>query len=512
MRCWQSVVDIREFIGLLCHSRGDFAGKPFVLQPWQDEYLDRLLNTTRDDGLRQYRRSLLALPRKNGKTALAAAIGLYMTFCDDEGAEVIVAAGDRSQASLLHTAAKQFLESCPGLAKRAKVYRNSIVVPERNASMICISSEAGTKHGYNPSCALIDEYHVFPDRELVDVLETGMGARSQPLTIYITTAGTDMQGPCYKDWQYALKVRDGVLKDEAFLPCVFAAEPADDPFVEATWKAANPNYGVTLKPDYFHQMAERAKKSGSEEVVFRTLHLNQWVSSSERWLRHGSFDACGGPLRPTAGRPCWCGLDLASTYDTTAFVAVWPDADGTYDVFAHFFIPGDNARQREQQDRVPYVTEWSKKTTDGGPFVTLTDGDITDYDVVRDYILAFCEQNVVKGIAIDRWNAVHLTTQLVAESIEVKPFGQGFASMSSPAKLLEAAVISGKLRHAGNPVLRWQASNATVKTDDAGNIKVSKKNASSTARVDGIVALIMALGIASAETHGPEEEPSILLI
>ena len=506
------MVDIRDFVGLLRHSRGDFAGQPFTLERWQAEYFDRLLNTKREDGLRQYRRSLLALSRKNGKTQMAAALGLYMAFCDDMGAEVIVAAGDRSQASLLHTAAKQLLESNPALARRAKIYRNSIVVPERNASMFCISSEAGTKHGYNPSCVLIDEYHVFPDRELVDVLETGMGARSQPLTVYITTAGTNMQGPCYKDWQYAEKVRDGVIKDNTFLPCIYAAPSDADPFVETTWKAANPNYGITLKPDYFHQMAERAKQSGSEEVVFRTLHLNQWVSSSERWLRHGAFDACGGPLRPTDGRPCWCGLDLASTFDTTAFVAVWPDDDGTYDVHAHFFIPADNAQTRQQQDRVPYVSEWSKKTPEGGPFVQLTDGDITDYDVVRDYILSFCEKNVVKGIAVDRWNAVHITTQLVSEGVDIKPFGQGFASMSAPSKLLETLVIGGKLRHGGNPVLRWQASNVQVKTDDAGNIKPSKKNSSSTGRIDGIVALIMALGIASAETHGPEAEPNILLI
>ena len=506
------MVDIRDFVGLLRHSRGDFAGQPFTLERWQAEYFDRLLNTKREDGLRQYRRSLLALSRKNGKTQMAAALGLYMAFCDDMGAEVIVAAGDRSQASLLHTAAKQLLESNPALARRAKIYRNSIVVPERNASMFCISSEAGTKHGYNPSCVLIDEYHVFPDRELVDVLETGMGARSQPLTVYITTAGTNMNGPCYKDWQYAEKVRDGVIKDNTFLPCIYAAPSDADPFVETTWKAANPNYGITLKPDYFHQMAERAKQSGSEEVVFRTLHLNQWVSSSERWLRHGAFDACGGPLRPTDGRPCWCGLDLASTFDTTAFVAVWPDDDGTYDVHAHFFIPADNAQKRQQQDRVPYVSEWSKKTPEGGPFVQLTDGDITDYDVVRDYILSFCEKNVVKGIAVDRWNAVHITTQLVSEGVDIKPFGQGFASMSAPSKLLETLVIGGKLRHGGNPVLRWQASNVQVKTDDAGNIKPSKKNSSSTGRIDGIVALIMALGIASAETHGPEAEPNILLI
>ena len=500
-----SVVDIREFIALLKHSRGDFAGKQFTLEQWQDDYLNTLLNTKRDDGLRKYRTSLLALPRKNGKTQLAAALGLYMVFCDDIGAEVIVAAGDRSQASLLHTAAKHLLESCPSLARRAKVYRNSIVVPERNASMFCISSEAGTKHGYNPSCVLVDEYHVFPDRELVDVLETGMGARSQPLTIYITTAGTDMQGPCYKDWQRAEKIRDGVLKDDTFLPCIYAAPADADPFIEETWKIANPNYGITLKPDYFHQMATRAKQSASEEVVFRTLHLNQWCNSETKWIRHGAFQANDGPLRPTDGRVAYCGLDLSSTSDTTAFVAIWPDEDGTYDIHCHVFVPEAGADKASKSDRVPY-RQWAK---DG--FVTLTDGDLVDYDVVRDYVLSFCEKNAVRAVAIDRWNATHITTQLVSEGVEVKPFGQGFASLSSPTKLLETLIISKKLRHAGDPVLAWQISNVQVKVDDAGNIKPTKQHSHSTSRIDAAVALIMALGLASGELHGPETDPELVV-
>ena len=498
-------VDIRDFIGLLKHSRGDFAGKPFVLEPWQSEYLDKLFNTKRDDGLRQYRTSLLALPRKNGKSALSAAIGLYMLFCDDVGAEVIVAAGDRSQAALLHTAAKQFVESS-ALSKRCKVYRNSIVLPERNASMICISSEAGTKHGYNPSCVLVDEYHVFPDRELVDVLETGMGARSQPMTIYITTAGTDKRGPCYKDWQRAEKIRDGILKDDTFLPLIFAADQDADPFTEETWQRANPNYGITLKPDYFHQMANRAKQSPSEEVVFRTLHLNQWLNSESRWIRHGAWEANGEAPRPTEGRVAYCGIDLASTTDTTAFVAVWPDDDGTYDVHCKVFIPEDTAEEASKRDRVPYL-QWAK---DG--LVHLTEGDVCDYDTVRNYVLSFCERNSVRAVAIDRYNATHLTTQLVAEGVDVKPFGQGFLSMSAPSKLLETLIIGKRLRHGGNPVLAWQMSNVQIKIDDAGNIKPSKKNASSTARIDASVALIMALGLASAEARGPEEDPQLLVL
>lgn len=502
------MVDIRDFISCLRHSRGEHAGKPFELFPWQADYLDRLFNTRRPDGLRQYRTSLLAIPRKNGKTQLCAAIGLYMLFCDDIGAEVIVAAGDRQQAALLHDAAKQMVESNPTLLSRCKLYRNSIAVPGTNAVMKTISSEAATKHGYNPSCILVDEYHVQKDRELVEVLETATGARQQPLTIFLTTAGYDRTSPCYKTWERAEKIRDGVLKDDTFLPCIYAApsEADVDIFSPDTWRLANPNYGITIKEDYFVQMAAKARESTADEMTFRRLHLNQWTSSEEKFFRIGAWEACSAPLRSTAGRPCYCGLDLASTYDTTAFVAVWPDEDGSYDIQAMFWIPEENADKREKADRVPYA-QWAR---DG--FVRLTEGDICDYDEIRDYILGFCDKNWVKGINVDRWNAVHLMTQLSAEGQVVHPFGQGYGPMNAPTRMLENLVISGRLRHAGNPVLGWQASNVQIKTNDEGLIKPVKKSSHDVGRIDGIVAAVMAFSLASGEIHGPQAEPEILVL
>lgn len=502
------MVDIRDFISCLRHSRGEHAGKPFELFPWQAEYLDKLFNTKRPDGLRQYRTSLLAIPRKNGKTQLCAAIGLFMLFCDDIGAEVIVAAGDRQQAALLHDAAKQMVESNPTLFSRCKLYRNSIAVPGTNAVMKTISSEAATKHGYNPSCILVDEYHVQKDRELVEVLETATGARLQPLTIFLTTAGYDRTSPCYKTWERAEKIRDGVLKDDTFLPCIYAAggDESVDIFSPATWRAANPNFGVTIKEDYFVQMAAKARESTADEMTFRRLHLNQWTSSEEKFFRLGTWEACAKPLRSTTGRPCYCGLDLASTYDTTAFVAVWPDEDGSFDMEAMFWIPEENADRREKADRVPYA-QWAR---DG--FVRLTEGDICDYDEIRDYVLEFCGKNWVKGINVDRWNAVHLMTQLSAEGQVVHPFGQGYGPMNAPTRLLENLAISGRLRHAGNPVLAWQASNVQIKTNDEGLIKPIKKSSHDVGRIDGIVAAVMALSLASGEIHGPQVEPEILVL
>ncbi|NDG19708.1 MAG: terminase large subunit, partial [Betaproteobacteria bacterium] len=342
----------------------------------------------------------------------------------------------------------------------------------------------------------------------VDVLESGMGMRSEPLVIYVTTAGMDRIGPCYDEWQRAIKVRDGLIIDPTFLPCIFAAEDGDDIFAEATWKKANPNYGVTVRREFMEREAALARESVVQEIKFRTLYLNQWVSNgANRYFRTGQFEACGDPLLPTEDRPCYCGLDLSSTSDTTAFVAVWPmmDDEGvtTYDVHCHLFVPEETA----DRDEAPY-RQWER---DG--FVTLTDGSITDYDVVRDYVLSFCEKNAVRGVAIDRWNATHLTTQLMAEGVEVKPYGQGYASMSAPTKMLSALVHGRRLRHGGNPPLTLHVSNMQVKQDDAGNIKPTKSHSHSTARIDGAVALIMCLGISGGEAPPPAgDEPQLMVL
>jgi phage terminase large subunit-like protein len=501
-------VDIREFARLLKHTESPFTGQQFVPQPWQDEYLDKLYNTRRADGRRQYQRSLLALPRKSGKTAMCAVIGAYEGFFGEAGGQILIAAGDRKQASLLFTACSRYIESCPGLLKRCKIYKNSIVMPHLKSTIQFLSSEHKGKHGFNPSLVIVDEYHVQPNRDLVDVLESGMGARAEPLVIYVTTAGMDRVGPCYDEWQRAIKVRDGLIDDPTFLPCVFAAPDDADIFDESTWKVASPNYGVTVRKEFMEREAVLAKESVAQELKFRTLYLNQWCSNgANKFFRTGQFEACSEPLRPAAGRPCYCGLDLSSTQDTTAFAAVWPGLDdsgmpdGTFDAFCHLFIPEANVGRSE----APY-RQWAK---DG--FVTLSEGDVVDYDVVRDYVLRFCEEHAVRGVAIDRWNAAHLITQLVNESVDVKPYGQGYASMSSPTKLLESTVLTQKLRHGGNPPLMLHMSNLQVRQDDAGNIKPTKSNSNSTSRIDGAVALIMALGLASGEVKGIDEDPQLVV-
>ena len=487
---------MRDFCSLLCHARGDFAGTPFHLEDWQAEYFDDLLGTKGEDGKRRYRRTFVALPRKSGKSAMLAALGLYMLLVDGEqGAEIIVAAGDRNQAALLHTAAKHFLESCPALARKCQVFRNSIVVEETKSTFMTVSSDAGLKHGLNPSVVLIDEYHVFRDSELVDVLETGMGARSQPLLAFITTAGNTIGGPCHRLWERARSIKEGTLVDPTFLPLIYEAEPDSDPFDIETAKACNPNYGITTKPEYFENWIARAKESPIDEVTYKTLHLNLWCTGADRWLKHGAYAACMKPLSPEHDTmPAYIGVDLSSTTDITAVTIVWPDYDGGYDVMNHCFIPEEGASKRERQDKVPY-REWAKKG-----WVTLTEGDVVDYDVVLEHIMELCERYDVRGIAIDRWNATGTITRLSQEGLPVKPFGQGYASMSSPIKALEAAILKTDVRFGDNRCLEWQFGNATVKQDPAGNVKLVKpKDNGSPVRIDATVATAMAVGIALSE-------------
>jgi phage terminase large subunit-like protein len=504
----QPRVDIRQFCRLLKHTESPFTGKQFVPEPWQDAYLDKLFNTLKPDGRRQYRKSFLFLPRKQGKTFKVAAIALYEGFFGQYGGQIVIAAGDREQARKLFDACKNFLDTCPGLAKRCKVYKNSISFPHKKTTMQVISREAKTKHGFNPSLVIVDELHVQPNRELIDVLTSGMGTRSEPLVIYISTAGMDRIGPCYEEFLRAVKVRDGLIDDPTYFPCLYYADSEDDPFSEETWKKAQPNYGVSVTKDFMEAEMRLAKESVDEEVKFRTLYLNQWVSNgANRFFRTGQWEKCAEPLRDTANLPCYCALDLSSTQDTTAFVAVWPGVDehgqhdGTFDVFAHLFLPESNADRDEASYR-----QWAK---DG--FVTLTEGDTVDFDVVRNYVLSFCEKNAVRGVAIDRWNATHIVTQLTAEGIAVKPYGQGYASMSSPLKLLQTAVLGQKIRHGGNPALAYQMSNLQVRMDDAGNIKPAKSHSHSTARIDAPVACVMAFGIAAGEMMPPEDEPTLVV-
>lgn len=500
------------FGGWLRHSKGRFAGKPFDLLDWQAAMLAELFGWLRvADDTRRYRVAYISTAKKQGKSTLLAGIGLYLLVMDGEnGAEVYGAAADREQASVVYREAASMVRASPQLSRVLEVIdsRRTIAYRKEASFYRVLSADAFRAEGLNIHGLLFDELHAQKDRRLWDALRYGGAAREQPLLCSITTAGYDRNSICYEQYAYAKAVQRDWQHDPSFFPCIHEAAEGDDWTAEETWPKANPSWGVTIKPEDFAADFREAELSNTKENAFRRYRLNQWTQQDTRWIRMETWDACSsGPPGPLEKRECWCGLDLATTYDTSAFVAVFPAPDGTYDVLCRFWIPGDNAAERERKDRVPYV-RWANDRSTG---LVMTDGNVTDFDVIRRDIVQFSKTHNVRQIAIDRWNATQLALQLQGDGLDVVGFGQGYASMSPAAKQLENLIASAKLRHGGNPVLSWMAGNVSVKMDAAGNIKPIKPQYGSSDRIDGIVALVMAIGLHAAKKP-TEGTPEILII
>jgi len=484
----------------LVHVRGSHALTQFKLEDWQIAAVGNLFGWKRKDGSRRYRECLLYVPRKNGKSPLAACILLYGLFRDGEpGAEIYGAADRYKNAVHVFQHAQGMVKRNPKLMERCQIYKGQAKAIQLNdhadnlddlSIYQLISSENSEGHGQNTHMAIVDELHLLPDRMLVDALMTATASegRRQPLIMYLTTADFEREGsPCNDKHDYACKICRGEIEDRAFLPIVYGATTEDDWTDPAVWTAANPNLGVSVSRQYIERECKRAKEEPSYENTFKRLHLNIRTEQDTRWLPLELWDSCATKLADLSGRECYAGLDLAATKDTTALVLVFPDGSGGYDLIPHFWIPSENAQKRETRDQVPYIA-WAR---DG--MITMTPGDVTDYGFVRRDINEIGKRYKLREIAFDPWNATHLATQLGEEDgFEMVQFRQGFASISEPSKLLERLLLSGELRHSGHPVLRAQVGCVTVKEDPSGNIKPDK--AKSTGRIDGVVAAVMALG------------------
>lgn len=489
---------LRFFRKRLKHVKGDRAGTPLRLQRWQRNIITALFGWRRPDGSRRYRMAYIEIPRKAGKSTLASGIALLLLYCDGEpGAEVYSCASDRDQAAIVFDIAKENVNRSPELDRLSTVYQRSIIHRDpktgvSKGSYKVLSAEAASKHGYNPSGIIFDELHAQPNADLWDVMKTGTGARRQPLTVAITTAGFDRHSICWQVRQQAAGVRDNVAPNESFLPVIYGADEADDWTSPVTWRKAQPNLGVSVPESFYRDECLTAQQSPAFENTFRRLYLNQWTEQDVRWLSLESWRKGGDELPDLEGEPCWCGLDLSTTTDLSAFAMAFHRPGGGYYLLVKFWAPQERARQRARRDGVPYL-EWAQ-----AGFLKLTPGDVVDYDVIRADINAFGERYQIHEIAIDRWNAAQITTQLAGDGFNVMAFGQGYASMSPAAKEFEKLVIEGALQHGANPLLEWMAANVAIEQDAAGNIKPSKRK--STERIDGIVAAVMAVGRAATSS------------
>ena len=481
------------FIESLCHTKGTWAGKPFELIDWQEQIIRDIFGTLKPNGYRQFNTAYVEIPKKQGKSELAAAVALLLTCGDgEERAEVYGCAADRQQATIVFDVAADMVRMCPALNKRVKILASQkrIIYTPTNSFYQVLSAEAYSKHGFNIHGVVFDELHTQPNRKLFDVMTKGSGdARMQPLYFLITTAGTDTHSICYETHQKAKDILEGRKIDPTFYPVIYGADEADDWTDPKVWKKANPSLNITVGIDKVEAACESAKQNPGEENSFRQLRLNQWVKQAVRWTPMDKWDACAFPVLEDdlEGRVCYGGLDLSSTTDITAFVLVFPplDEEDKYSVLPYFWVPEETLELRVRRDHVPYDV-WERQ----GKLMT-TEGNVVHYGFIEKYIERLGEQFNIREIAFDRWGAVQMVQNLEGMGFTVVPFGQGFKDMSPPTKELMKLVLEQGIAHGGHPVLRWMMDNIFIRTDPAGNIKADKEK--STEKIDGAVATIMGL-------------------
>mgnify|MGYP000767211555 FL=1 len=481
------------FIESLCHTKGTWAGRPFELIDWQEQIIRDLFGVLKPNGYRQFNTAYIEIPKKQGKSELAAAVALLLLCGDgEERAEVYGCAADRNQAKIVFDVAVDMVRFCPALSKRVKILESQkkITYLPTNSSYQVLSADVANKHGFNTHGVIFDELHTQPNRKLFDVMLQGSGdARMQPLYFLITTAGNDTNSICYEVHQKAIDIAEGRKVDPTFYSVIYGAAEDEDWTDPKVWKKANPSLGITVGIDKVKAACESAQQNPGEENAFRQLRLNQWVKQSVRWMPMDKWDACAFPVSEDdlEGRICYGGLDLSSTTDITAFVLVFPplDEEDKYYILPYFWIPEETLDLRVRRDHVPYDL-WERQGT-----LMTTEGNVVHYGYIEKFIEQLGERFNIREIAFDRWGAVQMVQNLEGMGFTVVPFGQGFKDMSPPTKELMKLVLEEKIAHGGHPVLRWMMDNIFIRTDPAGNIKADKEK--STEKIDGAIATIMGL-------------------
>ncbi|WP_166163130.1 terminase large subunit [Chelativorans oligotrophicus] len=539
---WFDEVAAEKAVGFfpkhLCFTKGEWAGRPFELEDWQANDIVRpLFGWKRTDGTRRYRRCYVWVPRKNGKTELAAGIALLILVGDAElGGEVYSIASHEGQARLVFGQAATMASKSETLAGDLVCLKSSIYCPALNAAFKPLSGKPEGKHGLNASGLIGDEIHEWVTGDLYQFVHDSEDSRAQPLEFLISTAGK--KGTYGEEvWDECIKIRDGVYEDPETLVVIYAADPEDDWQSEEVWGKANPNLGVSKKLDTMRTNARRARQLPRLENHFKNYHLNIWTEQAVRWLPIDAIDDegkkfgwnyCAGPIgwkdleERLRGKRCFGGLDLSSTTDLSALSWWFPEQEGLDlpAVLVRFFKPADLIKQHAKRDKLPYE-RW---VSEGA--IKATPGNVIDYAFVREQIYRDAECFRIAhlgnhdrepdegGLAIDRWNATETAVKLQEEGLPVVLFGQGYASMSAPSKELERLVLCNGFHHGGHPVLKRHAQVVAVQTDPAENIKPAKDK--STERIDGIVSTVMGIGISMKDRggDGPSvyEERGILMV
>jgi len=499
---------VLKFFTGLRHSKGKWAGEPVFLELWQCFIVGCLFGWKRADGLRRFVTGYTEMARKNGKSTLAAGVALYLLVADDEpGAEVYCAATKRDQARIVFSEAARMVRRSPGLARRVRQLRDNLSIVATASKCEPLGADADSMDGLNPHGTIIDELHAHKSRKAWDLIETATGSREQPLTFAITTAGDSLVSVCREQHDYSVKVLEGAVDDDSWFAFVAQIDEADDWRDPAVWVKANPNLGVSMKPEYLARKVAQAIEVPGRQNPVKRLHLGRWTKQTALWLDMDVWAACAGDaamaelMVELEGRECYGGLDLASKNDLAALALLFPPAaEGErWKLLVFFWCPEVGIERRARQDRAPYDV-WAQQG-----YIAATEGDVVDYDAIRLQIAGdapgpfgppLAGRYTIREIAFDRWNATQLVTQLQGDGVIMVPFGQGFASMAAPTREFGEVLVAGRrLAHGANPVLSWMASHVAVKQDPAGNLKADRQRSSE--KIDGLVATLMALGRAT---------------
>ena len=508
-----------KFASLMKLPAGEFGGITFQFMDFQIKAIIDIFGTKYRDGefkgLRRYQTIFFFLAKKGGKSTFGALLTILYYFLDDEKAkECYSIASDLDQAKILHKAFITMIKQIPELDEMVKTTIQPPRVSKYNGAFIdeymAVSSTADSKDGLNVSMALVDEPHSYSNKALYQIITDGMAGRTQPLQIIMSTAGYDLNGFFYRDiYLYAKKIKQGIIKDESFYQVMFEPDEEDlkDPDFwkkEEVWRKSNPGYPKSPTASYMKNKVLQAEQSEQSRISFLTKHLNIFCDKVDIWIKNSVWNNNQSKigfnkLKQLKNRRCYGGLDLSSSTDITALVLIFDDGNGGFDVIPYFWIPKDNMIERVRRDKVPYF-DWVKKG-----LIKTTDGNVVDYAYIEKTIKRVCEFFNVKMIAYDRWNSNDLIRRLTDdEVVELIQFGQGYASMSTPTKQIEVLSLQGKLNHASNEVLNWMCSNVVLKKDPSDNWKIDKEKSSE--KVDGMVALAMALGVALKDIEEKPEE------
>lgn len=489
------------FISTLKHFAGKSSGKNFILEDWQQFIIANIIGFYWSGGERRFTSSYIEVSRKNGKTALAAALCLYYLIADGEdGAEVDLAANSKEQAKIAFSFCSTFAKQLDPKAKYLRAYRDSILFDVNNSKLKVFAADDSKLDGFNASFGLVDEYHSAKNSRVRDVIKSSMGMRQNPHLCTITTAGFDKTLPCYRLRSTAIEILNGLKEDDSMFIAIYSLDEDDDWTEEKNWLKCTPNLDVTVTQKYIREQVQSAINNPSEEVGVKTKTLNLWCDTAEVWLPENYIIKASGKidLQQLKDFPCYVGVDLAATSDLTA-VSYLVVNDGTYYFWNHYYLPESALKEKPDRELYKY---WKQQG-----LLTVTEGNVTDYDYITNDIMKNGEIVSIQKVGYDKYNATQWSISATDLGLPLEEYSQSLGNFNKPTREMERLLLSGKCKIENNEITRWCFKNVTLKSDHNGNVKPNKSVKAK--KIDGVIAMIQALGMYLTTPHFSNEIISI---